>query len=629
MEWNIYKDWLDPVLYRQMVSMIYQLSSNADKEAFLKQERENSLFYGICEHSMEEEYNLHYPGEVLERMKERRTMTKPVYRALGLALAGTSCIQETCMFNGTQKSGFWKQFGKVLGEKDLCYLAVRCLLATKDRKLWVDALHQYPYEKVEEMIFILSVFPESDTLWQKLKGKIAACFGRERRLSVYEDWHFYAWIAMKYEKRLKNDRTKETAVLKQVVKLSQTNAANANGALEEQLIKNGYKKEEVIFLNGILTGARRYLDPNSLTAEKIAVRVLKTFLPGEKMYPDVVYELCETFLRKYDCFPVRLGGQEKIQNCLYGMKVENVRTFLTLFPFRKNGMKEWHYINLNQEKWHCLAAQLKEEEFEKCVNDTLRNGTFEKPELESYLAAYQKLTGREYVEIFWKKIDYDLRHVFHLLSENEILDAVGLMKQFLKEYREMRNKEPDQDAFEPIPFIGEADTGENQTGEAEKVFGEKWDSMLYYLKADILVTWALENAIETSDSMRSRGYGLKGRTAFSIYHFTRKDKYVLGMMIGLSAIFTGGCIKGAAYASYDPRILLAGFTIQGYAAPVSVSPLLALLTYLCFAAFCFLPVLLDVTETIRFSYSRRKETADLEMTYQKIYQTLEQEGTDR
>ena len=134
----------------------------------------------------------------------------------------------------------------------------------------------------------------------------------------------------------------------------------------------------------------------------------------------------------------------------------------------------------------------------------------------------------------------------------------------------------------------------------------------------ILVTWALENAIETSDSMRSRGYGLKGRTAFSIYHFTRKDKYVLGMMIGLSAIFTGGCIKGAAYASYDPRILLAGFTIQGYAAPVSVSPLLALLTYLCFAAFCFLPVLLDVTETIRFSYSRRKETADLEMTYQKF-----------
>lgn len=60
----------------------------------------------------------------------------------------------------------------------------------------------------------------------------------------------------------------------------------------------------------------------------------------------------------------------------------------------------------------------------------------------------------------------------------------------------------------------------------------------------ILITWALENAIETSDSMRSRGYGLKGRTAFSIYHFTRKDKYVFGIMIGLFAVFTGGCMIG-------------------------------------------------------------------------------------
>ena len=32
----------------------------------------------------------------------------------------------------------------------------------------------------------------------------------------------------------------------------------------------------------------------------------------------------------------------------------------------------------------------------------------------------------------------------------------------------------------------------------------------------IMVTWALENSIETADSMKSRGYGLKGRTAFSI-----------------------------------------------------------------------------------------------------------------
>ena len=41
----------------------------------------------------------------------------------------------------------------------------------------------------------------------------------------------------------------------------------------------------------------------------------------------------------------------------------------------------------------------------------------------------------------------------------------------------------------------------------------------------IMITWALENAIETADSMKSRGYGLKGRSAFSIYRFDERDKY--------------------------------------------------------------------------------------------------------
>ena len=143
----------------------------------------------------------------------------------------------------------------------------------------------------------------------------------------------------------------------------------------------------------------------------------------------------------------------------------------------------------------------------------------------------------------------------------------------------------------------------------------------------ILITWALENAIETSDSMRSRGYGLKGRTAFSIYHFTRKDKYVFGIMIGLFTVFTGGCMRGASYATYDPRIILAGFSINGYEAPVVASKAWTILTYVSFGIFCFLPIIIDVIESVSFSHSRRKSAVNLEMTYKKIYETLEEKGT--
>ena len=55
----------------------------------------------------------------------------------------------------------------------------------------------------------------------------------------------------------------------------------------------------------------------------------------------------------------------------------------------------------------------------------------------------------------------------------------------------------------------------------------KWFKKVRYAlnMVSILVTWALENAIETADSMKSRGYGLKGRTAFSIYRLNRRDDF--------------------------------------------------------------------------------------------------------
>ncbi len=40
----------------------------------------------------------------------------------------------------------------------------------------------------------------------------------------------------------------------------------------------------------------------------------------------------------------------------------------------------------------------------------------------------------------------------------------------------------------------------------------------------IMTTWALENSVETADSMKSRGYGLRGRNNFSIYRFFMERK---------------------------------------------------------------------------------------------------------
>ena len=137
----------------------------------------------------------------------------------------------------------------------------------------------------------------------------------------------------------------------------------------------------------------------------------------------------------------------------------------------------------------------------------------------------------------------------------------------------------------------------------------------------ILVTWALENAIETSDSMRSRGYGLHGRTAFSIYRYTKRDGWLTGAFAILTAVFAFGCAKGAAFAVYDPKIQLTGINHVSS----GCGPVLAVITYLAFAVFCFLPVFLNLAERTALSRSQKSVGTEIGLTYRKIYEELEQE----
>ena len=68
----------------------------------------------------------------------------------------------------------------------------------------------------------------------------------------------------------------------------------------------------------------------------------------------------------------------------------------------------------------------------------------------------------------------------------------------------------------------------------------------------IMVTWALENSIETADSMKSRGYGLPGRTAFSIFKFSKRDAFALGYILFCIASVLVGYAVGAYHFRFFP-----------------------------------------------------------------------------
>lgn len=70
----------------------------------------------------------------------------------------------------------------------------------------------------------------------------------------------------------------------------------------------------------------------------------------------------------------------------------------------------------------------------------------------------------------------------------------------------------------------------------------------------IMITWSLENAIETADSMKSRGYGLPDRTAFSIYRFDERDKNVLMWLLFCGFYIVMGWMTGGLDWQYYPVI---------------------------------------------------------------------------
>lgn len=100
----------------------------------------------------------------------------------------------------------------------------------------------------------------------------------------------------------------------------------------------------------------------------------------------------------------------------------------------------------------------------------------------------------------------------------------------------------------------------------------------------IMITWSLENAIETADSMKSRGYGLPGRSAFLIYRFDSRDRSALLWLLFCGVYVISGWIAGGTAFRYYP-------TMKG----VELSPFTVsfMLVYL---ALCLTPVILNVKE---------------------------------
>lgn len=110
----------------------------------------------------------------------------------------------------------------------------------------------------------------------------------------------------------------------------------------------------------------------------------------------------------------------------------------------------------------------------------------------------------------------------------------------------------------------------------------------------ILVTWSLENSVETADSMRARGYGLKGRTSYAIFRWTTRDTVMAIVIFGLTALVGFLMFQGYSDFWFYPTIKAFDWSV------------LAVTLYAGLFVVMFISTITEIRENIQWRYLKSK-----------------------
>lgn len=112
----------------------------------------------------------------------------------------------------------------------------------------------------------------------------------------------------------------------------------------------------------------------------------------------------------------------------------------------------------------------------------------------------------------------------------------------------------------------------------------------------ILITWTMEDFVESAVSMKSRGYSLKGRTAFSIYRFDNRDRSLVVVFFWCLTALLMAVLFNQTTIYYDPMIVMNRITGMSY------------VFYGIYVLFLLLPMGLQIVGELRFAKTRKKGT---------------------
>lgn len=131
-------------------------------------------------------------------------------------------------------------------------------------------------------------------------------------------------------------------------------------------------------------------------------------------------------------------------------------------------------------------------------------------------------------------------------------------------------------------------------------------------RASILISWSIERFVEMSDSMRSRGAALRGRTAYSLYRFDNRDRALAIVLVVLVTVCAAATALGETQMLFSPIIVAPKASSVGTAA------------YAAFLALCLLPLALQMAGEA--SYARKVGAMPTKGKQSPLEREIQEEG---
>ncbi len=146
-----------------------------------------------------------------------------------------------------------------------------------------------------------------------------------------------------------------------------------------------------------------------------------------------------------------------------------------------------------------------------------------------------------------------------------------------------------------LSFVGKLSAHYKSIRAVQLVNGEKKSGLLYRLRASVrmissLIQWALENSVDTADSMKSRGYGTGRRTSYHNFRIRTADVILTVFFLLTDAVIIAANASELIWFSYYPIT------------SVSVDSLQAAGVFVLFGLMCLVPAADDIREAVKWKH---------------------------